>query len=82
MIENCRKAASLGMIESIASGFNIDSPELFSMVGFPSDILEKYEREIIEEIEEAAEEVLEEKREELEGIIPLIAVKRSMVKKG
>jgi transcriptional regulator with XRE-family HTH domain len=67
MIEGCKKRPTLDMIQRIARGLKMDSPELFSMQGFPSATLKEYQKEVLEDIEEAAEEVLEEKLHELEG---------------
>jgi transcriptional regulator with XRE-family HTH domain len=67
MIEGCKKRPTLDMIQRIARGLKVDSPELFSMQGFPSATLKEYQKEVLEDIEEAAEEVLEEKLHELEG---------------
>jgi transcriptional regulator with XRE-family HTH domain len=69
MIEGCKKRPALDMIQRIAKGLKMDSPELFSMQGFPSARLKEYRKEVLEDIEEAAEEVLEEKLVALEGRI-------------
>jgi hypothetical protein len=61
-------------------GLHVDSPELFSMQGFPTASLKEYQGEtkfrtkLLEDIEEAAEEIgryiaFDEKLEELEGKI-------------
>ncbi|MDR0573783.1 MAG: helix-turn-helix transcriptional regulator [Tannerella sp.] len=66
MIESRRKFPSPEMMERIAQGLEIDTPELFSMKSFPADTLKKYQKEVLDDIEEITEEVLEEKLEKLE----------------
>ena len=66
MIESKKKFPSPEMMEKIAKALKIDTPELFSMTGFPTATLKKYQAEVLEEIEEIAEEVLDEKLKELE----------------
>jgi transcriptional regulator with XRE-family HTH domain len=70
MIESLRKFPSPEMMERIAKALKIDTPELFSMKGFPTETLKKYQEEIIEDIEEVAEKVLDKKLHELERTIP------------
>jgi hypothetical protein len=38
------------MIQRIAKGLKMDSPELFSMQGFPSARLKEYQKEVLEDI--------------------------------
>jgi transcriptional regulator with XRE-family HTH domain len=68
MIEIGKKFPSPEMMEKIAKALKIDTPELFSMTGFPTATLKKYQAEVLEEIEEIAEEVLDERLKELEKV--------------
>ena len=55
------------MMQKIASGLEIDSPELFSMTSsFPTDTIKKYQKDVLKLIKEVADSILERKLTQLE----------------
>jgi len=49
-IEQKNKFPSPEMLERIAAALEIDSPQLFSMASFPSEVIKQFQKEILDEI--------------------------------
>jgi len=49
-IELENKFPSPEMLERIAAALEIDSPQLFSMASFPSEVIKQFQKEILDEI--------------------------------
>ena len=65
MIETKKKYPSPEMMQRIAAGLEIDTPELFSMAAFPTDAIRKFQKEVLELIGSVADRILTEKMEQL-----------------
>ena len=65
MIENQRKYPSPEMMQRIAAGLELDTPELFSMKTFPSETIKKYQKEVLKTIGKVTNQMLEMKLEQL-----------------
>ena len=67
MIETQKKYPSPAMMERIAIGLKIDTPELFSMTSsFPIDTIKKYQKEVLKLIKAMTDSALEMKLKQLE----------------
>jgi len=58
-IEQKNKFPSPEMLERIAEALEIDSPQLFSMESFPSEIIRQFQEEIIEDLKTAVSAAIE-----------------------
>jgi transcriptional regulator with XRE-family HTH domain len=65
MIERGNKYPSPEMMQRIAAGLEIDTPELFSMGSFPANVIKKYQQEVLALIGTAADKIITEKLEQL-----------------
>lgn len=66
MIEAEKKYPSPEMMQKIAAGLGIDTPELFSMASsFPVDTIKKYQKEVLQLIKKVSDSVLNMKLEQL-----------------
>lgn len=65
MIETQRKYPSPEMMQRIAAGLELDTPELFSMKTFPAETIRKYQKEVLKVIGQVANQMLEHKLEQL-----------------
>jgi transcriptional regulator with XRE-family HTH domain len=61
MIEAQKKYPSPEMMQRIAAGLEIDTPELFSMRTFPTEKIKQYQEEVLSLIGMIANKVLKEK---------------------
>jgi transcriptional regulator with XRE-family HTH domain len=61
MIERENKYPSPEMMQRIAAGLGIDTPELFSMGSFPANAIKKYQQEVLTLIGVAADKIISEK---------------------
>jgi transcriptional regulator with XRE-family HTH domain len=69
MIENRKKYPSPEMMQKIAAGLEIDTPELFAMTSsFPSETFKKYQKEVLKLIGETTISILERKLAQLDKI--------------
>jgi adenylate kinase len=56
------------MMQRIASGLGIDTPELFSMTSsYPAGIIKKYQKDVLKLIKESVESILERKLVQLDN---------------
>jgi transcriptional regulator with XRE-family HTH domain len=53
MIETQKKFPSPEMLERIAAALEIDSPQLFSMSGFPENSMKEFQSLVLSDVEEA-----------------------------
>jgi transcriptional regulator with XRE-family HTH domain len=66
MIEARKKYPSPEMMQRIAAGLGIDTPELFSMTSsFPVNTIKKYQMEVLKLIKRVSDSVLDRKLEQL-----------------
>jgi transcriptional regulator with XRE-family HTH domain len=63
MIEAQKKYPSPEMMQRIAAGLEIDTPELFSMHTFPTEKIKQYQEEVLRLIGMVADKILKEKLE-------------------
>ena len=57
------------MLERIAAALEIDSPQLFSMESFPKEVIKRFQKEILNELEIALAQAVNSKLSDLENRI-------------
>jgi transcriptional regulator with XRE-family HTH domain len=66
MIETLKKYPSPEMLQRIAAGLEIDTPELFSMASsYPEEVIRKFQRDVLKLIKDSANSILDRKLEQL-----------------
>ena len=65
-IELENKFPTPDMLERIANALEIDSPQLFSMSSFPSEVIRQFQKEVLDELGTAISSAVSSRMEKLE----------------